>query len=88
MTFNLAILEYDRGTGKKAIKGRWAGCANIRDAVPLDNEGKGIPEMSMGDDENDVNNTEHNDWPQTVDEAVDRLLAGLSDKDKETVRST
>jgi uncharacterized protein DUF6794 len=42
----------------------------------------------MGDDENDVNNTEHNDWPQTVDEAVDRLLAGLSDKDKETVRST
>ena len=36
----------------------------------------------------DMSNIEHNDWPQTVDEAVDRLLQGLSDKDKETVRST
>src|SRR5689334_14439712 len=27
-------------------------------------------------------------WPQTVDEAVDRLLQGISDKDKETVRTT
>jgi uncharacterized protein DUF6794 len=36
----------------------------------------------------DVSNIEHSDWPQSVDEAVDRLLAGLPDKDKETVRST
>jgi uncharacterized protein DUF6794 len=28
------------------------------------------------------------DWPTTVDEAVDRLVHELSDKDKETVRTT
>ena len=50
--------------------------------------------MSVHDDGNHDNKNgngrgkDNRDWPQTVDEAVDRLLVGLSDKDKETVRST
>jgi uncharacterized protein DUF6794 len=41
-----------------------------------------------GNSQNNESDAKHNDWPQTVDEAVDRLLHGISDKDKETVRST
>ncbi|HEX6543385.1 MAG TPA: DUF6794 domain-containing protein [Ktedonobacterales bacterium] len=43
------------------------------------------------DDENESNadhRTDHKDWPQTVDEAVERLLQGMSEAEKQTVRST
>ena len=42
------------------------------------NSSKSIKGGFMADDEND--------YPKTVEEAVDRLVAGLSDEDKEKIR--
>lgn len=81
--FRLATLGYDSGTGRTTM----TMMIENRQSAALTN-GKSNSQMSKGDDENDVNDSEHNDWPQIVDEAVDRLVHELSDRDKETVRST
>ncbi|HEX5157646.1 MAG TPA: DUF6794 domain-containing protein [Ktedonobacterales bacterium] len=61
---------------------------------------EGAVKVSLGDTSNNGRNGAQSDtgdigakakggnWPQSVDEAVDRLLAGISDEDKGTVRST
>lgn len=71
------------------------GCSKVTaggGAPGQQDKGKGFPEMSIDDDESDTHDTHdafsRTRWPQTVDEAVARILAGMPEADQQMIRAT
>ena len=69
-----------------------AGCQKQTEALPQEDpsqasEAETLPQADPPR-ESEAETQPQKDWPKTLDEASDRLIAGMSDEDQQTVRET